>query len=128
MVNLMTMVAKRIKQESVWITRYHRETGAVECFKARGKLMWTSEPNGVFAIHWMRRSGITTNHGVLKVERTPCYDTIERGNWHRTEAKALARVKVLIKQRQCRIARETSALYAMMTECIAERLPITRKR
>ncbi len=106
----------------------HRDDGNVESFKARGTLTWRSEPKGSFSIHWVKRHNLYNQSGVCGVESVHCYDTIEHNNWHRTEKAALARVKVLIRQRQALVAREATTLEAMDIWCKAGRLPITRKR
>lgn len=130
MVTLTTMADNRIKQENVWVTRYRRESGTVECFKARGHVDgFRDDKRPPIRTYWERRSVCYNGNGrPCGRGRIPCYDSIEYGDWHRTESAALKRVKVLIRRREAMLARETVSLDAMKVAVEAGRLPMTRKR
>jgi hypothetical protein len=98
----------KVTQEVVWVTRIRRNSGAVECFKARGDVVHPKDKAPRFRM----------NSG----------DTIDHGNWHRTEAAALLRVKVLITKRQAMIEREAVTMRSMASIASEGRLPITRSK
>lgn len=111
MVTLMIMASK--VGDEVWVTQFNY-WGHVDVYKGNVHRLGDSTKPWceVFSKRNGLRSYVITNHG----------------DWHVTEKAALARIKVLIRQRRACLAREAIELDTMDGMIKVGRLPLTKKR